>query len=176
MAPSRRNVGCPRPSNAREFWSEFMPRLGAQSKLIKPRTPLPQYWMDFAIGRADFALQAFMSVRHRHVGVSLMIVGPNKAAYYHQLHAQKREIEVEMGEPLTWYELPDKKSSYISLYLRDSDPNDRARWPEQHQWMIKKLEALHRCFSGRVKSLVVAGEPKEEPSLAIDRRVDHDRT
>lgn len=147
-----------------EFWAEFMQRLRAQSKLIRPRTPLPQYWMDFAIGRSDFGLQALMSVRYHFVGVSLMLVGPNKAAFYQQLHAQQSEIEAELGEALTWYELPDKKSSYVSLYQKNSDPNDRAQWPEQHQWIIDKLDAFHCCFSNRVKSLTTGDESPTEPS------------
>ena len=148
-----------------EFWSEFVPRLRVSSKSVKPRRPSPQMWMDFAIGRADFTLEAFISVRERYVGISLAMLGSDAKAHYHQLHAVKKEIETELRETLTWHELPKKKSSYISLYRRDMDPNDRAKWPDQHKWMIDKLEAFHRCFSGRVKSLVVPSGQPVEPSV-----------
>jgi hypothetical protein len=65
-------------------------------------------------------------------------------------------LEAEIGGPLTWHELPAKKSSYISLYLKDSDPSDRAAWPDQHRWLHDKLEAFYHAFAPRIKALDAA--------------------
>lgn len=136
-----------------DFWTEFLAQLCGVSTWAKARKPSRDAWMGFGIGHGAFYLDAFMSVRNRQVGVMLAIGGPHKAWYYEQLHDQQQAIESELHETLTWIELPDKKSSYVSLYLRDSDPRDRSKWPEQHQWLIDKLGAFRRCFSDRVKSL-----------------------
>jgi hypothetical protein len=141
------------------FWTEFFARLNAHDKPAWPGKPSTESGMRFGIGHFAFHLEAFMRVKYRYVGVTLAIHGPNKASYYRQLYDQQKMIEAELHETLTWHELPEKKSSYLSVYNRNLDLNDRTCWPEQHRWMIEKLDAFHRCFSGRVKSLVVPGAP-----------------
>ncbi|MCB0200845.1 MAG: DUF4268 domain-containing protein [Anaerolineae bacterium] len=136
-----------------EYWTDVMTLLEENSRIIKPRKPRPQYWVDFAVGRTDFSLEAVVDARKRQVSVSLAITARDAKAFYHLLNRDKQVIETELGAPLTWQELPKKKSSYVSLYLKDVDLADRADWPRQQRWIMSQLEAFHRCFSPRVKSL-----------------------
>ena len=81
-----------------------------------------------------------------------MITGADAKAHYYLLHDDREAIEGEIGAKLTWHELPDKKSSYISMYL-ETDPSDRTGRPEQHEWLKKTTEAFHKTFKQRVKEL-----------------------
>lgn len=158
VAPIDSSSGEAQLSNTRQlqldYWTGLLAALNTQSDDAKHRHPPKDSWMGFGIGHAGFYLQTFISVRKRLVGITLWISGANKANHYHKLYAQKDEIEAEVGEALTWYELPHKFSSYISLYLTESDPRDRTLWPQQHAWLIAKLEAYRSCFVGRVEELV----------------------
>ncbi len=136
-----------------DYWTQFLSVLAVQDNSAKTRRPPAESWMSFGIGHSGFDLETFISVRKHHVGVAVRIAGTNKAEHFHKFYAQRNAIEEEIGEALTWYELPDKKSSYASLYLHDSDPKDRSLWPTQHAWIIDTLEAFRRCFSGRVEDL-----------------------
>ncbi len=53
----------------REYWAGFMEYAEEHSKDIKRRKPLPQYWMDFAVGRSNFTLQTVASLQKRYLMV-----------------------------------------------------------------------------------------------------------
>ena len=40
----------------------------------------------------------------------------------------------------------------IACYLNDVDPADKADWPKQHEWLVKRLNELHRIFAPRVRA------------------------
>ena len=136
-----------------EFWTKFRELLIDRNGVIKPRKGQPQYWQGFAIGRADFGLQAFIHAQKQYVGVSLVMYEPNRLAHFHLLHDQKSDIEKEIGGTFEWDELRDKKSSYVSLYWTGTDPTDSNNWAKQQQCMAEKLEAFHRTFSKRFQLL-----------------------
>jgi len=138
-----------------EYWTAFKVYLEEHGSFLKSQKPFPQHWSNFAIGRSGFYLSAQMNTRDSVLNVSLIIDGRDAKAQFRALQAQKAEIEAEIGQPLTWRELPGKKSSDISLYLKDVDPNNRAQWPEQHAWLRQTLEAFHHAFAPRVRNLVV---------------------
>src|SRR5690606_39327183 len=138
-----------------EYWTAFKVYLEEHGSFLKSQKPFPQHWSNFAIGRSGFYLSAQMNTRDSVLNVSLLIDGRHAKAQFRALQAQKAEIEAEIGQPLTWRELPGKKSSDISLYLKDVDPNNRAQWPEQHAWLRQTIEAFHHAFAPRVRNLVV---------------------
>lgn len=142
-----------------DFWTGFVEQLHEKTKWNTRRQPHPDYWFDLPIGRSGFTLEAFISIKEQYIGITLLIVGANKGSYYDQLSADRDQIEQEIGESLTWLELPDKKSSFISLYLRDSDPANRELWPMQYAWLIAKLEAYDRAFRDRVRNLTADSPP-----------------
>jgi hypothetical protein len=69
------------------------------------------------------------------------------------LHADQLAIEREFGEPLDWHELPDKKSSRISIYRTGIEPLNPAAYDRMHEWMLARMEAFRAVFSDRVRTL-----------------------
>lgn len=136
-----------------EYWQEFIAHLEQENVLIKSRKPQAQHWMDFAIGRSGFQLLTFANVREKRIGLQLSINHQHAKAYYHQLYQHKEAIETDLGDSLKWEELPQKKSSTITLHNLTLDPNNRAQWMQQHAWLCAKLKAFMNVFAQRIKSL-----------------------
>lgn len=135
-----------------EYWTELRERLLEQSRVVKPQKPLAQHWTNFALGRSYFGMFASVNTQQSWIAVGMSCLGPSAKHNFGQLHAQRVEIEREVGSVLSWEELPDKKESKVQVRL-DGDPTDRSAWSEQHEWMISMLERFHTAFSPRVKAL-----------------------
>lgn len=135
------------------YWTTLMELVARDGNAIRPRKPQPQVWMDFAVGRTGFSLQAVAHAPDQNVRVSLSVTVPEAKAFFKQLYADKAAIEAEIGAALTWQENPTKKTSYISIYRFNCDPTDETSWPEQHRWLLSTLEAFHRVFAPRIKQL-----------------------
>jgi hypothetical protein len=153
-------VGVVDPSSRRQmyldFWTQFMPYVAAHGQQIRPGNPRGDYYHSFGIGRGGFWVDAFLHPPKQYLGVSLGFQDAGHKPYFHLFQAQEAAISAELGLPLTWHELPTKKSCYISTYLHNVDPVDRNCWPEYNQWLLAALEKFHACFAARVKVLNAA--------------------
>ena len=72
------------------------------------------------------------------------------------LASQKEAIESELGQ-LEWQELPHRRDCRIVQY-RAGNIEDRGQWPDQHGWLLERLEAFRRTFSERVRALDLGEE------------------
>ena len=136
-----------------DFWASFNQYLEANSSLIKGRKPRANSWTFYAIGRWEFGLGSSIHLGKKRIGVDLGIFGPDAKRHFHLLLDQKQEIEQELGVSINRDELPDKKSSYITLNTTNSNPADRNTWPKQHAWMQRWLEAFYNCFHPRTEAM-----------------------
>lgn len=145
-----------------EFWTEFRNHMEAAGSFLKATKPLPQHWMNLALGRSGFKLMAICNTRDNRIGAFVVMTNDPSKACFQYLEANRSVIEKEAGTPLEWEELPGKKESRVALRLHNVDPLDRARWPEYHKWLREKLETLHKVFAPRVKNLPGPGDDSEE--------------
>ena len=145
-----------------DFWHGFREYVLNKGSVIKPTKPLPQHWMNIAIGRSGFKLNAIASVYDSVAGdygnqelrAEFEISDKRNAkGYYRAIEKQKEAIEQELGESLTWYN--PQNANACRIYLRRSaDLIDVNAREEQYTWLLSKLERLHAVFSERVKQLV----------------------
>lgn len=157
-----------------EYWSAFQAYARTQETRIKPTKPLPQNWMNIAIGRSGFLLLAIASTRNSEqqsfdqgeIRAELGIfqrIGEDSKRYFDLLKQQQEAIELEFGEVLSWDSQLDRKTCRI--FLRQAvDISDRSDWERQHQWLVEKLDKMHKVFSQRVKQLSLEdmlSEPSE---------------
>lgn len=143
------------------FWQALKEKLTASRSTLRLRAPRPQHWYDLTIGRSGAWLSATVHSRNSQIGVSLALRGPPGKLWFKELEKQRAAIEAEMGEPLTWWELPDKQSSYIGLYRGDSNSTNEAAWSDLISWMAATLEKYDRVFRDRVRAL--PGDNEMEP-------------
>ncbi len=121
--------------------------------LAKERKAQPQSWMPYSVGRSGFGINAAMARPKRQVRAEVYISNPKAKAFFHLLHAQKQEIEEELGYGLEWDELPQGQDTRILIALNNIDPQDQGDWPRQHDWLAARLNELYRVFINRVKAL-----------------------
>ncbi|MEC9344629.1 MAG: DUF4268 domain-containing protein [Pseudomonadota bacterium] len=139
------------------------------------RTPQPQSWMSYSIGRSEFGLGGDVLRRRRQIRVNFYTDGAHAEAYFRALEADRAEIESELGATLTWEPLPNRRACRIAHYLGNVDPEDRADWPRQHEWMAKWLNSFHRVFASRVKELDLddwRNDPEDEGADAATAGTD----
>jgi len=135
------------------YWTEFAVFLKSEKSPIRPQKPYPQHWMNFSVGRTGFLLGALLNKPECRIGVELYMSDEDAKAHFGLLSQQKQSIEEELGFPMVWMELPDRKASRLVYNLENADPLDQQRWPEYRQWMKTHLERLNTVFRPRVRSL-----------------------
>jgi hypothetical protein len=137
-----------------EYWTGLNQALDtANGAILGKRKPLPQNWMNYSIGRSYFSVTVVMIRAKKQMRAQLSILGVRAKEFFGLLKSQKDAIERELSYPLDWEELPEAQECRVSSCLNDADPEDQADWPRQHQWLVKRMNDLHRAFSQRVRAL-----------------------
>lgn len=149
----------------REYWTAFDKVLSAaKGPVAGGKKPQPQSWMSYSVGRTNTYLGTAMVRPKNQVRAELYLAGSNAKAFFHLLEIQKETIEKELGYPLDWEELPAGQDSRVSISLNAANPEDKADWPRQHQWLTQHLNDMHRVFSQRVKGLNAEDWKSKEPA------------
>jgi alkylated DNA nucleotide flippase Atl1 len=106
--------------------------------------PMPQMWFSVYLGtRGGAHIELVVNSESELVLVDFRI--PNDKALFHRLSLRRREIEAELGYPLEWRELRDKKVSRI-LTTRDGDFRNEAMAEELVGWLVAKADDFARVF------------------------------
>jgi WD40 repeat protein/serine/threonine protein kinase len=136
-----------------EYWTAFRAYMERRGSFISPTKPPRDYWMSFAVGRSNFYLDAYNGMRDKWIGVGLVLSGNDAKPHFHLLSREREQIEGEIGAALEWQEKPSQKNSVITLKRPNVDPTNKQDWPQQHAWILEKLEAFHKAFAPRIKNL-----------------------
>lgn len=136
------------------FWTAFDEHVSQTNRQIKAPRPVPNAFVFFAIGTFGFKLKALMSTSNNRLVVRLDMFGPNAEAHFNLLIVGQAEIENEIGElgedeQLEWRE----ESNAVVLTKRNTNPTDETDWPNQHTWLVEKLELFDRVFRQRIQAL-----------------------
>ena len=136
------------------YWTAFHLVLDTTSGPVAGnRKPLARNWSEFPIGRTGFNLAAVMKRSINQIRAELYLDGDNAKAFFGLLEQQKDTIEQELNYPLKWEGLPAKGACRISSYLDSVNPEDESDWPQQHEWLAKRLNDMHGVFARRIKEL-----------------------
>lgn len=136
-----------------EYWLAFNGNLIHRKSAVIGQKPTAANWMSFPFGSPQFSLVATVNPRDHFVAVALVLTGPEAKSHFQLLQHSKVAIENEIGATLEWQELPDKPESRVLLRRFGMDPDSRAQWQEQHDWLADKLERFQRAFALRVEAL-----------------------
>jgi serine/threonine protein kinase len=136
-----------------EYWTAFRAYLERKNSFLSPPKPPPQYWIQFPIGRSNFALHATVEKKHRKNCVYLVLTGRDAKPHFYLLERDREAIHRELGEEAEWRERPSGKESHVLVCQHETDPENRQNWEAQHEWLKEKLELFHKVFAPRVKTL-----------------------
>ena len=136
----------------REFWMEMMDYFTEKDTFLSLRTPQPQNWHTFAIGKPHIIISNSINTQKNRLGCEIYLGGAEPKKRFHKLYEDKDEIEREIGEKLDWMELPQGKDCRIIIYT-DGDIRDRENWNKCFEWFLEMTESFHKVFSPIVKQL-----------------------
>jgi len=148
-----------------DFWMQFYDLLLPRDNGVRPRKPLAQHWMSFAIGSSLGHLYAVVDVPGREVRCHLTLTTRDAKQHFRSLHADRTQIEAEFGAPLDWRELPHGKESHVVLTKTGAVLDDQEQWPALQEWLAEKLEMFHRVFGPRMKQLRDEGRRKSSQGV-----------
>lgn len=136
------------------YWEDFSEALSESGLAITPRKPSAKSWMDYSAGKTGASIRLELSGQQKTLRVALHLQQHDQLpkVWFDRLHEERTQIEAEIGEPLIWDRMENNQAARIFV-SRDANPNDRADWPNQHQWLIEKLKAFDDTFRQRVKRI-----------------------
>lgn len=149
-----------------KFWFKLNEHFRETNRNYNIHRPGSKNAVQFGIGSpSKFSLQATLSQLKKRIGVRLYLKDENAEAYFHLLKEKQEDIETQFGEKLEWEELPRRKASAVSLYKRETNPQNEDNWESQHEWMGSKLTKFDEIFRQRLQGL----DPEDwEPPEAED--------
>ena len=148
------------------FWTQLRDDARQRHTTVKFQKPLPQHWTTLAIGRSDFYMVATVNMQDGEVSAQLVLNSLYAKAEFKVLEANRLEIEQQAGVQFEWREMPEKRQSRIDT-RRAADPTDQSTWPELFNWLIGRLELIHRVFGPRVKALRLADPADVHPDAEL---------
>jgi hypothetical protein len=136
-----------------DVWEEIHSEIAKTKPLFRLQKAGTDHWSTIAIGRSGFSLEMLLTPKNQSIAINL-IVKPDgwKDSAFQQLYADKEAIEMEIGGPLQWIPLPDKKSARILLETK-IDPRQDSNRQAVSAWFRDKLVLMHKVFKDRVAAL-----------------------
>ena len=146
----------------RKYWAAFHEVLNALDGPVSGnRKPRPETWMSYSVGRSGVSVTVSRSRQRKRLRASLYLAGGNAKLLFGLLQRQKDAIERELEQALDWREM--RKDCEIASYLGDVDPDNESDWPQQHEWLAERINAMHAVFSPRIKNLNTDDLEEREP-------------
>jgi hypothetical protein len=134
-----------------EYWTAFNDYAFQSdcdfSREFHRRKPGTDHWTTYSIGTTTCSMSILHLKSEKCVGVEFYI--HNDKDLFRSLLTQKDAIEAEVGFPLDWRELPDKKASRI-LVKKPVNLEDQSQWPAQFDWLMDAMVKIKRAFVKRI--------------------------
>ena len=144
--------GAPTKTKLQEFnfWKNFVDFATAKKTKLSMRSPRPQQYYDIAIGtsKAHIAL----TVNTQENLITCQVYVPREKQLFESLLKNKKIIERELGERLSWEPLPGRKASRIKLESK-ANLQEESKWEDYFQWLLQTAEKFHRIFQKQIKDL-----------------------
>ena len=135
-----------------QFWTALIEHLPGSAPSLKPQSPLPRPYFNFAIGKAGFKLNCRLSQQKKQLHVALQIKGENPYDHFNLLKQQKSAIEKKVGDPLNW-QGKTKGRAYKILLSKSGNPTDESDRANQIEWMAQTLNKFDKAFRDPVRNL-----------------------
>ena len=143
----------------KEYWKRLQQFLRTEARGVRSYQATENPWMYLNMdARPAFGIASYNHLKQA-LQMSLRIDGTFAGDYYSKLVEERKTIGHELGCELDWVgHVQGGSYHYYQLqrYLRNSDPENRERWPEYIAWQADMAERFRKCFRPRMKTLAVA--------------------
>ncbi|GHS96457.1 hypothetical protein FACS189421_01540 [Bacteroidia bacterium] len=131
-----------------EFWKQLL-KEASNSKLnsVQNISPSKENWINLGTGLGGVAFAFVISKQSATINVYIgrPIKEENKHIF-NLLQENKEYIEAKFGEPLTWEETPNIKSSRIKLEKTGVNYFNKEDWDEMIKFMVEGMIRLEEAF------------------------------
>lgn len=146
------------------FWSALLRDLRADASQLPLRNPSPDgaSWIWAAglrVGDTQAVFLGFAFTRGAQFRVELYIDGGDQREnklIFDTLSVQRSEIEAEIGEPLTWERLDDKRGSRIALCRSATIQSTADELTHVREWAIRKFMVFYGVFAPRFQHITLS--------------------
>lgn len=135
------------------YWHFINEEVIRQSPIVRPQKPLPQHWLNIAIGRTGFVILPTVNKRLERLGVELSVGSDRSKQHFRELLALKEQIERDLGFELDWQELPNAHVCRIATWRLDCPLQDESRWPDYADWMVDRIIRMDAVLRPLIKGL-----------------------
>lgn len=138
-----------------EFWTQFREFMEERDSPVRVNRPSKDHWTSVALGRSFFAAVAANNMRDGYSLVKLSLTGPDAKPHYRLLESRHRpQIDQALAPlgPVEWRLLPNNQESQVSV-KRNTEPSNKATWPELNEWFATALETFRATFAPLVRTL-----------------------
>lgn len=142
------------------FMQLFFAEVLEEIKQIRPGVTqatkaYPQNWWSFGAGKSGFSF-AWVFTQNRELRVELYIdtgdKQQNKNAF-DALEQQKKDIEAELGYPLKWDRLDQRRASRISTTIKRKVTDPKELLNQAKEWVVKTNLEFVDVFQPRIREL-----------------------
>lgn len=139
----------------RAFWQPLIDELREEHRFTNAKAAQPQSWYAFATGSSGVKFGAVF--RGHDIASAEVYIdtgdGDANTALFEAFREEQEAIEAEMGEPMDWQTLPERRACRIAINRPGSieDPPDVLT--ELHAFFIDRLLKLNRVFRPRLQRL-----------------------
>jgi len=148
------------------YWSAFDAFLRERNAPFKvPDPPPSNYYCGFGIGRTAFWPVALAGMRDNRLSVELQFNHRTASkAIFDEFSKERDAIDAEFGERLEWLRLDDQIRSKVAIVTTEFRLTDRDQWPQQHAWLLDRLQKFKRVFRDRIKDFRLPEGQQEAPN------------
>jgi len=142
----------------RDFWSAVLPVV-AQSHPRWAGRSASQYWIHAASGVSDVEYDLWVRQKDAGCGLSVKSSGEplQSKAIFDALLVKRVEIEKAIGQPVKWFRLDEKKTSFIEVVSADEGyTSPRHAWPTIAHKLVETMRRVEAAFEPHLHAVNVA--------------------
>lgn len=127
-----------------EFWTLLNDEIEKRGRPFNTHKPSPDHWYNVAVGSSQCRISIDLINKEHKIRVGLWIT--DNKDLFDQLLDSKSDIETEIGFPLKWNRLDDKKASVICTYIPNLNFKKKDNYPELLDQAIEKTVLFRTVF------------------------------
>jgi len=150
-----------------KFYQGLMDDLREKHNFTNAKAAQPQNWYSFSSGKPGITYTTTFASGNRLRAELYIDVGDTvkNKAIFDVLKSNESALQNEVGEPLVWERLDNRRASRISVVRENTSITDTAVHDEDiRKWLIQRLLKFKEVFGPRLKpALDAAGSPDSSP-------------
>jgi hypothetical protein len=138
------------------FWSEFLDKSRAKTRLFVNLKPRYRYWISTSAGKGGFQLITQLNKDSSYIELYIDFADKDKnKAILDKLLDDREAIEREFGDELEWERLDNRRASRVIKRFYDGGRETPDKWPEIQEQLIDAMIRLDKAFRSRILALKI---------------------